>query len=85
MTSASIRTLSAYRPPANLSDLTDENKKLWSEHKIAHWIQREIDAIDPDTDKALTGPDNIPQTPLSQFFSGTIAAFDVDQAATSID
>ena len=85
MAPASIRTLSTYSPPAKLSDLTDENKKLWSEHNIAHWIQSEIDAIDPDTGKALTGPDNIPRTPLSQFFNGTVTAYDVDQAATPIE
>ena len=84
MTSASIRTLSAYSPPANLSDLTDENKQRWSEQNIAHWIQSEIDAIDPDTGEPLTGPDNIPRTPLSQFFNGTVTAFDVDQAASPI-
>lgn len=85
MAPVSVRKLSAYSPPANLSDLTDNNKQLWSEHNIAHWIQSEIDAIDPATGKALTGPDNIPRTPLSQFFNGTVTAYDVDQAATPID
>ena len=84
MAPASVRTLTAYSPPANLSDLTDKNKKLWSEHNIAHWIQSEIDAIDPDTGKPLTGPDNIPRTTLSQFFNGTVTAYDVDQAAIAI-
>lgn len=85
MAPASTRTLSTYSPPANLSDLTDDNKQLWSEHNISHWIQSEINAIDPNTGKALEGPDNIPRTPLSQFFNGTVTAYDVDQAATSND
>ena len=85
MAPASVRTLTAYSPPANLSDLTDNNKQLWSEQNIAHWIQSEIDAKDPDTGEPLAGPDNIPRTPLSQFFNGTVTAYDVDQAPIVID
>lgn len=84
MSSASIKTLEAYSPPGNLSDLTVDNQKLWSKLKIAHWIQSEIDAVDPDTGDPLQGPDGIKRTKLSQYFNGTVTPFDVDQVPVAI-
>lgn len=84
MSSASIKTLEAYSPPGNLSDLTVDNQKLWSKLQIAHWIQSEINAVDPDTGGPLEGPNGIIRTPLSQYFNGTVTPFDVDQTPVAI-
>lgn len=85
MSPTSIKTLEVYSPPGNLSDLTTDNQKQWSKSYIAHWIQSEIKAVDPDTDKPpLYGGGGIIRTPLSQFFDGTVTPFDVDQTPATI-
>lgn len=84
MSPLSIKTLEAYSPPGNPSDLTVDNKTLWSKRYIAHWIQSEIHAVDPETGKSLEGPDGIIRTQLLQFFDGTVTPFDVDQTPLSI-
>ena len=84
MSSASIKTLEAYSPPCNLSDLTVDNQRLWSKLQIAHWIQSEINAVDPDNGGPLEGPNGIKRTPLSPYFNGTFTPFDVDQVPVAI-
>ena len=85
MSPTSIKTLDIYSPPGNLSDLSTDNQKQWSESYIAHWIQSEIKAVDPDTDEPpLYGGGGIIRTPLSQFFDGTVTPFDVDQTPATI-
>ncbi len=85
MSPLSIKTLDAYSPPGNLSDLTVENRQEWSKLYIAHWIQSEIHAVDPETGKSpLEGPNGIIRTQLLQFFDGTVTPFDVDQTPVPI-
>ena len=85
MSSASIKTLEAYSPPGNLSDLTAHNQELWSKRCIARWIQSEIKAVDPETNKKPpVQAGEFIRTPLSQFFDGTVTPFDHDQTPATI-
>lgn len=67
-----VQTLSAHSPPANLNDLSKANKEIWSEKRISAWMAQEIDG-------GIPGPCGKPRTALSQFFDGTVTAFNVDQ------
>ena len=70
------RVLPEFHPPANLDDMTPEVQKIWSEKYISYWMTGEIEA-----DKDVTIPG---RTPLSQYFNGTVTAFDWSQKVTPV-
>ena len=74
--SVHIATLPEHSPPAYLDDLTPDNKKLWSKNVISAYMAQEIQG-------GLPGPCGSTRSPLSQFFDGTVTAFDVDQTPVS--
>ena len=81
----SVETLSEFDPPGypDVDDgLTPEQRLGWSQ-QISAWMNMEITAIQPDG-TPLDGPSDIPRTPLTQFFNGTVTAFETDQKPVSI-
>lgn len=64
-------TLPAFSPPANLDDLTPENREIWSQNYISYWMTGEINA-----DPKVVSPN---RTKLSQFFNGTVTPYDTTQ------
>ncbi|KAJ9662005.1 hypothetical protein H2201_006294 [Coniosporium apollinis] len=64
--------LSQFSPPANLPDLTPENKSLWSKTRISKWVNDEIAGRRPG------------QIPLKQFFNGTDTAYHIGQDGVKI-
>ncbi|KAK4224653.1 hypothetical protein QBC38DRAFT_485047 [Podospora fimiseda] len=78
-------TLSEFDPPGYpyVDDkLTPAQKLEWSKG-ISEFMNTEISAKQPDG-TPLDGPDNTFRTPLTQFFNGTVTAFDVDQEPVQI-
>jgi hypothetical protein len=69
---ANTTTLPEFSPPANLNDLTAENQKIWSDNYISQWMNDEIAGNEPG------------RTPLSQFFNGTVTAYDTSQTPAAI-
>ena len=81
----SVETLSEFDPPGypDVDDgLTAEQRLGWSQ-KISGWMNMEITAVEPDGGP-LEGPDGIPRTPLTQFFNGTITAYETTQKPVAI-
>ncbi|KAK4184364.1 hypothetical protein QBC35DRAFT_391843 [Podospora australis] len=75
------RTLDEFDPPAYpyVDDgLTPAQKLAWSK-QISEWMNTEITATKPNGKPLTFGRDKIPRIPLSQFFNGTVTAYDVDQ------
>ena len=62
--------------------LTPEQRLGWSE-QISGWMDLEIKAVHPNGDP-LDGPFGTNRTPLTQFFNGTVTAFETNQKPVSI-
>ena len=71
--SAKASVIAEFSPPGNIDELTVENKSLWSRDCISKWMDDEI-----------AGNVSDERTPLSQFFNGTLTAYDIDQAGVDI-
>jgi hypothetical protein len=80
-----IRVLDRFDPPGSpyVDDgLSDADKLAWSK-QISSWMTTEINAKDENGDP-LEGGGGVLRTPLTQFFNGTVTAFDVDQDPVAI-
>ncbi|KAK6516000.1 hypothetical protein TWF281_004590 [Arthrobotrys megalospora] len=73
-------TLPLHSPPGNLDDLTDANKKLWSEDRISAWMNQEINQIP----YPVPGPCGTERGKLSQFFDGTVTPFETGQQGVAV-
>ena len=62
--------------------LSAENKAAWS-REVSSWMETEITAKNPDG-TPLTGGSNVLRTPLTQFFNGTVTAYDTSQPPQTI-
>ncbi|GME26684.1 putative alpha-galactosidase B [Neofusicoccum parvum] len=76
MSDFKAETLPYFSPPGNLSELTEENRELWSKQFISYWMDGEISA-----DPSIVSPG---RTPLSQFFNGTVDPFDTTQRPQAV-
>jgi len=74
--SVKTSTIPEFNPPGNLSELTDANKKIWSEKFISQWMNNEITGN-------VEGPYQ-KRDPLTQFFNGTVVPYDTTQQPTGI-
>lgn len=80
-----IQKLAKFDPPGwpFVDDgLTDPQKLDWSK-QISSWMDAEITAKEPDG-TPLPGPRGTNRTPLTQFFNGTITAYDTSQKPVAI-
>ncbi|KAK1750174.1 hypothetical protein QBC47DRAFT_126078 [Echria macrotheca] len=85
MSGVSIQKLKEFDPPGfpDVDDgLTPEQRQGWSD-QISSLMNLEIAAKDSDGNP-LPGPDNTNRTPLTQFFNGTVTAFETDQKPVAI-
>jgi hypothetical protein len=67
-------TLSSFSPPGNLDELNQENKTKWS-----NFVSERLDAEISGGPSGGTGGG-----PLTQFFNGTITAYNVSQTGATI-
>ena len=65
-------TIPTFSPPANLQELSTENQSVWSKDYISTWMNQEIAGQESG------------RSPLSQFFNGTITAYNVTQQASRV-
>lgn len=76
MSSFKASTIPEFSPPGNLPELNDKNKQAWSDKYISQWMNDEIAGN-------VQGPYQ-KRDPLTQFFNGTISAYDTTQQPTGI-
>ncbi len=74
MAEVHAKTLPGFSPPGNLNELNQENKTKWSD-----FISKRIDA-------EITGGSGggIQRGPLTQFFNGTVMAYNIGQKGATI-
>lgn len=70
-------TLPTFNPPGNLPELNAKSRQIWSEKFISKWMDDEIAGRVDD-------PFVVKRDPLTQFFNGTITAYDTTQQAQAI-
>ncbi|KAL8724855.1 MAG: hypothetical protein Q9166_007709 [cf. Caloplaca sp. 2 TL-2023] len=72
MSSQNSSILEEHLPPGDLSDLTPENRKAWSDDFVSYWMDNEIAGKEQGRE------------PLSQFFNGCKTPFDQSQKPATI-
>ncbi len=70
--SVNAATIAEFSAPGNIDELTPANRSLWSREFISRWMNDEIEGNHPG------------RTPLTQFFNGTVTAYEVGQAGVNI-
>jgi hypothetical protein len=75
--SVRAETLPTFRPPGDLPELNAQSRQLWSKNFISKWMDDEIAGNVDD-------PFVVKRDPLTQFFNGTITAYDVQQEPIAI-
>jgi hypothetical protein len=75
--SVHAETLPVFNPPGNLSELNATSRQIWSEKFISKWMDDEIAGNVDD-------PFIVKRDPLTQFFNGTITAYDTTQQPQAI-